>query len=139
MGQQAHLIISIPCQEPDGVPANRFVTDKGMLPAAVPGVSGSKVMGVSNTSAAFGEAIPTIVEGSAEVEAAEALGTYKKMEIAGSPPTATWNPVDNGNIVTFNAEGKAVLGAAGSEVGVLVPGDRNYSLKSGDKLEVLLK
>lgn len=140
MVQKTNLVISVRCQEPDGVPSRRFVTDEGMLPAAVPGVSGNKIIGVSNTSAKFGEEIPVIVEGSAEVESAGLAGKYEEMVISGSPPVASYNETNNGSFISSDATGKAVAAAlaAATDLGILAPGKPNHALQDGDFVEVLL-
>lgn len=138
-GQMPDFLIHTVCNEPDGIPAKRFVTDTGMLPATVPGASGNKILGVADVAAAFGEHIRVIVSGTALVEAAGPAGTHEEMAIAGDPPVATMTPVDNGAFITSNALGQAVAAgiASVSDLGTVAP--FQYALAAGDYIEVILK
>ncbi|HEY9835416.1 MAG TPA: hypothetical protein V6D27_00750 [Vampirovibrionales bacterium] len=134
-----NFIIHTICTEPDGIPGQRFITDEGKLPASVPGASGNKILGVTDTAAAFGESVAVIVSGSASVEVVGPAGAYEDIVISGVPPTATKTVVNNGAFISSNALGQAVAGLSSSllDVGVVAP--NQYAKLPGDLVEVLLK
>lgn len=138
-GQMPDFIIHTICHEPEGIPAHRFVSDTGMLPATIPGASGNKILGVTDTAAKFGEHVAVIVSGSAAVEAAEAAGVHVETTIAGEPPVATETATDNGGFISSNALGQAVasLTPAVTDLGTVAP--FQYALAAGDLIEVILK
>jgi hypothetical protein len=138
-GQMPDFIIHTICKEPDGIPARRFVSDTGMLPATIPGASGNKILGVTDTAAKFGEHVAVIISGTAAVEAADAAGSYEETTIAGDPPIATQTTVDNGSFISSNALGQAVASATAgvNDLGTVAP--FQYALDEGDYIEVILK
>lgn len=139
MPQRPDQIIHVRVQEPTGIPAKRFVTDLGFLPAAVPGASGNKILGVSDYAAKLGEDVAVIVSGTAEIEVAGAAGISKETSIAGDPPVASVVSTDNGNFISSDATGRAVAGTVGgaTDVGLVAPDA--YALVEGDFVEVILK
>lgn len=137
-GYSPQFKLSVTCQEPLGVPAHVFVTDKGLLPATVPGASGNKILGVAEYPAKFGESLTVITDGTALVISAGLAGAYEEITISGSPPTATLTVTDNGSFVSSNASGQAVAaGIAGAtDVGLVAP--KSYAKQAGDLIEVIL-
>ncbi len=139
VGYSPGFRMTVICQEPDGVPAHRFVTDLGFLPASVPGVSGSKIFGISEYAAQFGEAITVITSGSGLVTADDVAGIYRTNTIANTPPVSSVTVTDNGSFVTASAEGKAIASttASASDVGFVAPG--SYAKLADDLIEVILQ